>query len=51
MPLYDYWCPQCHKKFEMSKSVEKRHNARCPKCNTKARLMPSAFTFSFKGGV
>lgn len=51
MPQYDYYCPQCHQKFEMSKSVEKRHTARCPKCNTRGKLMMSAFSFSFKGGV
>ena len=51
MPEYDYWCPQCHQRFEMNKSIEKRHEAKCPRCNHKAKLVPSAFSFNFKGGV
>jgi len=47
MPIYDYWCSQCHQKFEESKSMEKRHTAICPRCNTKGKLMPSAFSFKF----
>ena len=44
MPIYEYQCPKCHKKFEEIKSIEKRHDGKCPKCNTKGKLMPSRFS-------
>lgn len=47
MPNYEYRCPQCGK-FEMNKSVEKRHRAKCPKCNSEAKLVPSVFDFRMK---
>jgi len=37
MPIYDYQCT-CGFKFETFQSVEKRKQARCPKCGKPASL-------------
>lgn len=47
MPLYEYYCPQCQTKFEMSKAMEQRHHARCPHCDTESKLVPSVANHSF----
>lgn len=36
MPIYDYNCPKCHKKFEQVSDVDKRYEVKCPKCSTLA---------------
>jgi len=51
MPIYDYYCEQCHQKFEVSKSIDKRHTARCPRCNSKGRLMFTPIPHYWKDGV
>jgi len=51
MHTYEYHCPKCGENFERQNSVDKRHKAKCPKCQTKARLIPSRFMFRFEGGV
>lgn len=33
MPRYDYLCSECGAAFEMNKSIDERHCARCPKCD------------------
>lgn len=44
MALYEYYCPQCKKKFESLQEVNRRLSALCPKCNTKSKLVPSIFS-------
>ena len=45
MALYEYECPQCLEKFETMKTMEHRHYARCPHCNSKTPLVISGFSF------
>jgi len=44
MPIYEYLCPKCQEKFEQIKGIEQRQKARCPKCNSVSRLVPSRFS-------
>lgn len=47
MPQYEYYCPQCQKKFEMNKAMESRHRAKCPDCNTESKIVPSVVNHTF----
>lgn len=47
MPIYEYYCPQCQEKFEEVRTVEQRHSARCPRCNSECKKVMSRFSFSF----
>lgn len=40
MPLYDYHCIKCGKKFERYSSVENRHNVKC-ECGERADKLMS----------
>jgi putative FmdB family regulatory protein len=42
MPIYEYYCPE-HGKFEALRAMEERHNAPCPRCLTKSKLVVSKF--------
>lgn len=44
MPIYEYYCSKCHKKFEEIRPMEERLGAKCPKCGSKGRLVPSRFS-------
>ena len=41
MPMYEYWCGQCLKKFSELKSMRRRHRARCPDCGGFCQLVMS----------
>jgi putative FmdB family regulatory protein len=43
MPLYDYLCESCGKKFEDLRSLAERDNARCPVCGKSADKQISGF--------
>jgi putative FmdB family regulatory protein len=43
MPIYEYYCPQCQKRFEVMKGMEERKSNSCPLCNRNCKLMPSNF--------
>ena len=47
MPLYDYLCEACGKKFEDFRSIAERQNAPCPVCGKPADKQISSF---FVGG-
>ena len=54
MPMYEYYCQDCDKKFEIKASIsekEKGLKVRCPGCggNKTAQILGNFFTFS-KGG-
>ena len=36
MPLYQYRCTKCGHEFELLTTIDKRNEARCPKCGEKA---------------
>lgn len=40
MPIYEYQC-QCGKRFEELRSMEKRHDAVCPRCSKVPKLLIS----------
>ena len=47
MPLYDYLCEKCGKKFEDFRSIAERQQAPCPICGKPAEKQISSF---FTGG-
>ena len=47
MPLYDYLCDKCGKKFEDFRSIAERHQAPCPICGKPSEKQISSF---FTGG-
>ncbi|QNT76111.1 FmdB family zinc ribbon protein [Dehalogenimonas etheniformans] len=52
MPIYEYICAQCHKKFEVLRSMSDTSAAVCPKCgssDTKRKM--STFTSTYEGKV
>jgi putative FmdB family regulatory protein len=44
MPIYEYYCDNCQKKFEVIKGTEERESNPCPSCGRECKLMPSKFT-------
>ena len=50
MPIYEYMCPSCNKKFELRRSFSQADEAAlCPTCNVAAKKLLSAFTAFSKG--
>jgi len=45
MPLYEYECRNCGKRFEKFCSIKNRHSATCPDCGTHAQMVVSQFSF------
>ena len=43
MPLYDYECKECGKKFEDFRSLKERATAPCPSCGKQAEKVLSSF--------
>ena len=43
MPLYDYLCESCGKKFEDLRSLAERQNAPCPICGKPSDKQISSF--------
>jgi putative FmdB family regulatory protein len=46
MPLYDYRCKECHKKFEIALTLaeHEKGSIKCPKCGSnKVEQEPAAF--------
>ncbi|MEW6621703.1 MAG: zinc ribbon domain-containing protein [Bacillota bacterium] len=46
MPLYDFKCNSCEKKFEKLVPINERENVKCPECGCKAEQL-----FTFTGGI
>lgn len=49
MPLYEYECAKCGKRFEKIEKVSAPHKQKCPKCGGKAERVLAAPAFQFKG--
>jgi putative FmdB family regulatory protein len=54
MPIYEYSCTKCNKKFELMRSLSRStEGASCPKCENRAeRIMSGCYSMSrSEGGV
>ena len=49
MPLYEYKCEKCGKKFERIERVTAPEVRKCPTCKGKAVRLPSSPAIQFKG--
>ena len=41
MPIYEYGCPKCGRKFEMKQAYDAPSQMRCPNCDMKAKRLIS----------
>jgi putative FmdB family regulatory protein len=45
MPIYEYFCDKCNKKFEQLRPVSKAgEDSECPTCHSKAKKVLSMFS-------
>lgn len=44
MPIYEYVCPEGHKRFEKLSSMDKGERARCPTCGESSHRAISMFS-------
>jgi len=49
MPLYEYQCMSCSSQFQIRRGFHDESAVTCPKCQGKARRMPSPVSVIFKG--
>ena len=49
MPLYEYECAKCGKRFEKIQKVTAARRQKCPKCGARAERLASAPAIQFKG--
>lgn len=49
MPLYEYRCQQCHKKFEVLQKINARPLEKCPECGGSLCRLVSSPAIQFKG--
>ncbi len=49
MPVYQYICTECERKFELKQSFNDESIVECPKCKSKARRVFSVAPIIFKG--
>jgi len=45
MPIIEYFCPQCKKRFEELKGVSEGHHSSCPSCGTESERVVSLFSY------
>ena len=46
MPIYDYVCPACSNKFDVTNRIGKmKREEPCPDCETISPIVPSRFSF------
>ena len=50
MPIYEYECGKCGKRFEYSQKMAEPPKKKCEKCGGKLDKLISASSFSLKGG-
>lgn len=43
MPMYNFQCEKCGKRFEEIVAYDRRGEVRCPECSGDARVLVSAF--------
>lgn len=51
MPLYNYECQQCGKRFEELVAYDKREAVVCPNCQGKTKVLVSAFAVKAGGST
>jgi putative FmdB family regulatory protein len=49
VPLYEYECTKCHRRFERIEKVAGPHLAKCPKCKGKMERTITSSAIQFKG--
>lgn len=50
MPIYEYECRKCGRRFEKIERFDSSPRKKCPVCAGRAdRLLPSGISFQFKG--
>ena len=49
MPLYEYRCAKCKRRFEKIEKLSARRKQKCPHCGGQAERLISASGFHFKG--
>lgn len=49
MPLYEYKCAKCGKRFEKIESISAPERQKCPKCGGRAERQIAAPAIQFKG--
>lgn len=49
MPLYEYQCEKCGKRFEKIESVSASRIKKCPECGARAERLLAAPAIQFKG--
>ena len=49
LPLYEYECAKCHRRFELIEKVDAKKTRKCPKCGGKAERLFPAPAIQFKG--
>ncbi len=49
MPLYEYECARCSRRFERIEKVAGPHLKKCPKCGGKVERVVAAPAIQFKG--
>ncbi len=49
MPIYEYKCQECHKKFEKLHKVSEPPCKKCPTCGGKLKKLVSSSAIQFKG--
>ena len=49
MPLYEYECTKCHRRFERIRKFSDRPITKCPECGGKVEQLISAAAVQFKG--
>ena len=42
MPIYEYECLKCNRKFELLQPIQDRNNTKCPKCKQPVKLLISS---------
>jgi putative FmdB family regulatory protein len=49
MPVYDYECEECSAQFELRRGFSDKSEARCPRCEGKARRLFRPVPVIFNG--
>ncbi|MFC1978858.1 FmdB family zinc ribbon protein [Chloroflexota bacterium] len=49
MPIYEYECVECSKKFEVRRGFHDEENVSCPDCEGEGKRMFSPVTVIYKG--
>ena len=49
MPVYEFECPRCHKKYEIYKRIDEPKNGICPVCKVSLLRIYNTVPVIFKG--